>query len=159
TDFGQPRAIALNATAVFLAGDLDDQFTVVALEKADGSERWRRQESDLARATAVAVDPAGDVVAAGFKVNFFTTPGRFVVIKWSAADGTEVWRYETGGEAFALTVDGDGDVIAAGELHDPSARDLGVVKLDGATGTEIWRRTVDDRDSREESAHAVVVDP
>lgn len=65
-------------------------------------------------AWAVAMDPAGDVVAAGLAA------GDFAVVKLAAADGRILWQARVDGAAhafdrgIAVTVDAAGDVVAVG---------------------------------------------
>lgn len=77
------------------------------------------QQGDEAR--AVAVDTAGNVVAAGLIEN--TGTGRdFTVAKFDGATGAEVWRQvingsrNEGDQAHAVAVDAAGHVVAAGVL-------------------------------------------
>lgn len=82
---------------------------------ADGVERWSRLWPESAvgycEGRAVAVGPAGEVVAGGSDL------ADFVVVKY-AADGTLLWdRRFDGGEAedlLGVAVDGDGNVYAVG---------------------------------------------
>src|SRR5262245_41004076 len=77
----------------------------------------RNQPNDIAY--SVAVDASGDVFAAG-RLNNVNTGFDFVVMKFSKATGSEIWRREINGTdggfeyAIAITVDPFGDVIAAG---------------------------------------------
>ncbi len=109
-------------------------------------------------ANAVTVDAAGDVVAAGFTFNTGTFTD-FTVIKFSGADGTELWRKVINGTsnlpdvAEAVTVDAVGDVVAAGWTQN-TGTGIGftVVKFSGTDGAELWRKVIDGQ------ARAVAVD-
>src|SRR5262249_725513 len=46
--------------------------------------------------------------------------------------------------AQVVTVDADGNVIAAGRFENLLSVDVGVVKLSGATGAELWRADIGD---------------
>jgi hypothetical protein len=95
-------------------------------------------------ASTVAVDDAGDVIAAG------GLDGPFAVVKLAGASGTELWRRTIpgaigSGSAAKTIVDADGDVIAAGWLSNgslPGASDFAVVKLNGATSAELWHQEI-----------------
>jgi outer membrane protein assembly factor BamB len=80
-DTGRANAVAafLDGTGDFVAGGT---LTAIRLAAADGSELWRAA-IDGNTTSAVAVDGAGDVVAAGGIVN------DFAVIKLNGADGTD----------------------------------------------------------------------
>jgi uncharacterized delta-60 repeat protein len=123
------------------SGSLNDDFTVIKFSGVDGTELWRQAidgsaTNSLDQALAVTVDQAGDVVAAGL------IGSAFAVLKFSGADGTELWRrLLSGGAANAVTVDGVGDVIAAGRAGGVS-NDFAVFKLSGTTGVQQWSRSI-----------------
>ena len=117
------------------------------------SESWAWQTNvkgtanDNDEARAVAVDSAGNVVAAGFTKNAGTGQD-FTVIKFSRLNGAELWRRAINGTAndgdaaFAVAVDAADDVVAVGTVGRTGLdRDFFVVKLSGADGAERWRRT------------------
>lgn len=116
------------------------------------AQAWR-QEIDGGRATAVALDGGGDVVATG-SIGAPDTARDFAVLKYDGATGAEIWRYTRDGtetpagldldEGAAVAVDPMGDVLAAGRLHNTGSRtDFVVVKLAGGTGAELWRVEID----------------
>jgi hypothetical protein len=127
------------------AGDHSD-FTVVRLAGTNGREMWRRvikgPVDANGAATAVAMDPDANVVAAG------STGADFTVVKLSGASGAELWRRVVSGpagawQAAAVAAHAAGNVIAAGYVvNNDGAPDLTVVKLDGASGVERWRRVI-----------------
>ncbi len=143
-------------------------FTVVKFSGADGTELWRKEINGTADmfdvALAVTVDGVGDVVAAGFTINSGTSAD-FTVVKFSGADGTELWRQVIDGtandfdEALAVTVDGVGDVVAAGFTQNTgTSRDFTVVKFSGVDGTELWRQVINGTADMFDAALAVTVD-
>jgi hypothetical protein len=137
-----------------LSADLD--FTVVKLHGQDGAEVWRQevegtQSGGVDEARAVAVNGVGDVIAAG-SIRNTGTDSDLTIVKFLGADGTEVWRQNINGTAAfapdqgnAVTVDSFGDVVAAGRTRNVSTDlfDFTVVKLQGGSGTEVWRRAID----------------
>jgi hypothetical protein len=151
--FGLALAVAVDGNSdVVAAGSTGAGFTVLKFDGATGTERWRQELPGSA--TAVAVDGTGDVVAAGM----LTTGPRpfdraFAVLKFEGATGTEQWRQvlpsmSRSVGARAVTVDGVGDVVAAGVLSSTSipssVENFAVVKLDGASGAERWRQVLPD---------------
>ena len=70
--------------------------------------------------------------------------GQFVVIKLSAADGSEIWCYTIDGGptpndlATALSVDADGNAIATGRV----GSQLTAAKIAATDGSELWRKIV-----------------
>ena len=108
------------------------------------------------------VDAAGDAYVAGELDLYFS------VVKFSGADGSETWRAEIDGTnttfripqlAQSLALDASGNVIAAGHVNNAgTARDFAVVKLDAATGAELWRLTLDGGDGSPDIAYDVAVD-
>jgi len=117
-------------------------------------------------ARAASTDANADVIAAGFINRPGTSGGDFVVVKLSGTTGTELWRRvitgtaaTPGGEVRALVTDAAGDVVAVGRINNTtSGLDFTVVKLSGATGTELWRHVVDGTASVADQARSVRVD-
>ena len=87
------------------------------------------------------MDARGDVVAAGSTINTGTFTD-FTVVKLAGATGVELWRQGINGtanvsndQAFAVTVDARGDVVAAGyTTNSGTFTDFTVVKLRGRDG-------------------------
>jgi cysteine-rich repeat protein len=146
-------------------------FTVVVLSPA-GGERWRvaldgaaHGAGDDDRAFAVAVDAAGDVIAAGRLVND-ATGSDFALVKLDGAGGAVAWRQELDGAdggsddlARALALDDDGDVVAVGRLGGRGTRrDLALTAFAGADGALRWRVAVDGAESRNDEGFVVAVD-
>jgi uncharacterized delta-60 repeat protein len=152
-------AIALDSAGDVLAtgylqnsgGRLD--FSVAKLEHDTGNELWRNSikgdADDDDKAVAIAVDGGGNAIAAGYIVNR-STGADFAVVKFDGASGAEIWRKIIDGgaepdvpdQATAVAVDGHGNVFAVGFLSFPSRPgSFLVLKLDGASGAELWRAT------------------
>lgn len=148
---------------------------VIKLAGGSGAELWRQEingtfEGSIDEAFSVEVDAAGDVVVAGFSdglsLGEAAVAPNFTVIKLSGASGAEVWRSVIDGSrmqstdfAVALTIDTNGDVVAAGSTENEGTRqDFTVVKLARESGAEIWRRLIGGPDGSSERAHAVAVD-
>jgi len=119
--------------------------------------------SDEARRAVMLQD--GSVVVAGSVVNLST--GRDVsVVRLAGADGAQLWSTELRGtapagndNAFALALDSAEDVFVAGVLENAGTDDdLSVVKLDGGTGAELWRVTIDASESNDDVARALAID-
>lgn len=131
----------------------------------NGRDRWRhlmrahRGHFGGGGASAVAVDPGGDVVAAGVTVETGAYDGvyedviatRITVVKLAGRDGHQLWRTDlaeaTGGVSGvpnAMRIDPAGDVVIAGVTGVLSFTDSAftVVKLAGASGKELWRHTI-----------------
>ena len=156
-------AVAVDAAGdVIAAGRIDGRqvqdFAVIKLDGATGAARWRRILSGAAdsggQVHAVAVDTRGDVVAAGrvgASVGGHDGVTHFAVIKLKGATGVEMWRRILTGrpkrsisKANAVAVDSAGNVVAAGQtVNAGTGADFTVVKLDGNSGVERWRRIID----------------
>jgi len=120
------------------------------------AEAWERTLSHCSgcggSARAVAVDAAGNIITIG-------TINGSEVVKLSGTDGRVIWRFIAFGAGTRITVedlalDSNGDVFVV--AHDTR----GVVKVSGASGTEIWRGTigVTNPNAFQASIHAVAVD-
>jgi len=129
-----------------------DDAHVVKLAAMTGALVWSTDlggtagGSDTAR--GVALDTSGNVLLGGYMAQ--TGSGAdALVAKLDGTDGTELWRTTIDGSANddddirAIAVDSANDVIAAGVLKNLGSRDLFVVKLEGDTGAELWRREID----------------
>jgi outer membrane protein assembly factor BamB len=168
----RPAALGLDATGdVFVAGSTEfevpdvsrGRFAVFKLAGTDGALLWSSKTTGTAiqeggfpgfnLAEALAVDAAGDVVAAGILENAVSGVA-FAVLKFSGATGDELWHVEIDGSnpssrlfqevALAVVVDSVGDVFAAGGLFNlDTGGELLAVKLSGSDGTELWRREGD----------------
>jgi outer membrane protein assembly factor BamB len=169
--------IALDASeAIFLVSSLRDgdefALTVTRHEPERGRPVWLHDiaTGTISDARAIAVDAAGDVVAAGstgepvVPTGFHTS---FVVAKLAGATGTELWQRDLEGTttgqahnlASALAVTSSGDVVAGGNLqNDATGRDFAVVKLAAADGADVWRTEIDGVASSDDSLQALAVD-
>src|ERR1051325_882761 len=73
--------------------------------------------------------------------------GDMAVVKFSGADGHELWRRVVGGTfglssdiAYALTVDANGDGVASGLTQNVGLGDtFTVIKVSGSDGELLWR--------------------
>jgi uncharacterized delta-60 repeat protein len=143
-------------------------FTVVKFDGVSGSELWRQvidgTRNGTDEALAVTVDAAGDVVAAGFTLSTGVIGSAFTVIKFDGVSGQELWRTlisASGGEARAVRVDANGDVVAAGVTVNVGTQDdFTVVKFDGMSGAELWRKLIIGTSGGiGEGARAITLDP
>src|SRR5581483_11884678 len=124
-------ALATNGDAI-VAGAIDRtlltraDFAVTRHAAATGAELWRATyggpdpySNDFAE--AVAVDAAGDVVAAGAIQTASRTD--MLVVKLDGTDGSELWRRDLTGPgdqedvAHAVAVEPGGGVVVAGEMR------------------------------------------
>lgn len=154
-------------------------FTVVKLAGSTGALLWRKVLKGMKdikggatsddEALAIAVDAAGDVIAGGMTQNYFSGHD-FTVVKLAGTNGAELWTQTIRGTApngedqvRAVTVDRNGDVLAAGFTENAATSfDFTVVKLAGASGAPLWQRaiygTAVPSGSRLKRAAAVVAD-
>ncbi len=147
------------------AGDL----AVAKLNGASGAVQWRTMISGTSRvsfdmAHAVSLDLAGDVSVAGYLRNSLTEDD-FTVIKFDGTSGAERWRKSINGtsngvdRALALAVDLNGNVVAVGHIRNAETLDdFFVIKLDGITGSELWRQTINGDTNSDDWARTVALD-
>ncbi|MGH7893172.1 MAG: PQQ-binding-like beta-propeller repeat protein [Candidatus Binatia bacterium] len=169
-DGGSGRAVVVDGSDVFAAGDAGDLIVATRLAGATGTPAWRTDvpgsasAADVGRALAVG---GGRVVVAGRMVT--TTGGQdFAVVALDATTGQEAWRYVVDGtatgaadadDAFGVAVDAAGDVIAVGRLSDAATDDdLLLVKLAGASGMVLWRTPVNGGNDNADVGQAVALD-
>ncbi|MBL8514087.1 MAG: SBBP repeat-containing protein, partial [Betaproteobacteria bacterium] len=106
---------------------------------------------------ALTTDPAGNVYVTGTTHNGVDTD--ILVVKYNPL-GTIVWRTTANGPArkddvaYAIAVDGAGNVAVAGAANTGSHWDAFVFKLD-ANGQEVWRQTYDGGVVRDDYAYDV----
>lgn len=157
---GPDRTVLIGGPLVNL-GTKDDGL-ILDVDAATGGVRWERNLNVTipadGEATAVAIDGAGDAVVAG--VTSDPASGADVtVVKLDGPRGAEVWRTRIDGALHAddrggpVVVDGAGAVLVGAATLEtpptvlgnpwfpalPGVASLRVVKLDGATGSELWR--------------------
>ncbi len=134
---GAAFAIALDQADDVVAGGSCAAGNVVKLDGTTGATKWGAVSLSP---SDVAIDPAGDVLAAGNLSGF-----AFDVAKLDGATGAAQWQYPLGmfGQARSVVADAAGNVIAGGHFDNgPTGTDAVVVKLAGGTGAEVWRYTV-----------------
>jgi outer membrane protein assembly factor BamB len=157
-----------------IAGAGTGDVAVLKFSASTGAEQWRTvidgSVSGFDEVAAVAVDSFGDVIAVGNIENedsdLFVVNGQdFAVFKFAGSNGAESWRTVIDGSASlddsaqAVRVDASDDVIAAGYLSNTGASDdFAVVKLNGSTGAQIWKKEIDGSASGTDRALAVAVD-
>ena len=174
------RAVAVAPSGDVIAmgwtANASSTMTVMRLARENGVEMWRRDivgmvyASDTGR--AMVLDEAGDVVVAGSGLNPQPSPTNpmgfdYLVTKLAGSTGAEVWRAavtgsapNSGDEPNAVAVSVRGDVFVAGPTTNLGAErvQFTVVKLDGATGGELWRRLAIAASSGQGFATAIAVD-
>jgi hypothetical protein len=153
-----------------------DPFRILKINGATGAKMWAGGTGggmiigSLTR--SLAVDGAGNALAAGARNSGFATGIDFVVMKVSGVDGSESWRYVQNGTtttpeflqaptdgASQVVVDTAGDAFAIGTMENETTRsDATLVKLAAADGTELWQRTFDDGSFGHDRGLAVALD-
>lgn len=123
----------------------------VRLNGADGSLEWGWVDPGSVLA-AGAADSQDDLLLGGMFRDAFSVDYSFTVVKLDGMAGTVDWQYVTAGDqvgsnpvnrAAAVAADSADDIVAAGTTTNlATGRDVTVVKLDGATGAEIWKTVV-----------------
>jgi hypothetical protein len=153
-------------------GPLEFIPTVIKFSGVTGAELWRQANSVFVN--AIAIDTAGNVVAAGSLPDRGTLTSAFTTIKLDGATGQELWRQVINGSANAagssnaaraVTIDAQGNVVAAGfTTNNGTGRDFTVIKFSGATGAGLWGQVINDTDANANifnrpEARAVTIDP
>lgn len=163
--FNEGRVISVGDVAVHTDGDVAVTGTapgtpradlvVARLDGASGTPRWSVRIGGgraYSHARDVVFTPSGDVVVAGSLSDDETS--HFTVIQLDGTDGSEEWRFTWAGlrdgNANALDIATDGDVVVAGRLRNDDD-DFAVAKLDGQTGEYRWRRIIGDAGGYDEA--------
>src|SRR5262249_62155544 len=120
----------------------------VKLDGATGAESWRREVhgGPNDQGQAIAIDPAGNPITAGFLRGAGSID--FLLLKLNGANGTTMFQRTIDGaggatdEALAIALDSDGNVLAAGFI-DPTglSPDFVVLKASGVNGGGTTRRS------------------
>jgi hypothetical protein len=170
---GEADALAVDGLGNVVAGGFTSSgtsiaFAVLKLDGLSSAVLWSQSLTDKTfqsfnDVNAVAMDPAGDVVAAGLMHGELGLD--FAVAKFDGSSGAVLWRQQIYGNhpahnnfAMAVTIGGTGDVVAGGYINNMvTDRDFAVVKFDGATGEELWRQVIGTV-NRSEIALSVAVD-
>ena len=116
-------------------------------------------QPELGYGLGIAMTPAGDVLTCGHARG--ADGYDFSIRLHRASDGTDVWHYRadgTGGAAGAVTLDGAGDVIAAGTTASDATADVRVVKLT-PDGVPIWTTMIDSATHADDRFQAMAVGP
>jgi len=170
----EARAVAVDGAGNVVAAGVtqnigtSNDFTVIKFDGTSGAVLWSQDidgtANDFDGANAVAVDAAGNVVAAGFTTNTGTFED-FTVVKFDGTGGAVLWSQAINGtangsdQAFAVAVDGVGNVVAAGRTTDTGTiADFTVIKFDGTSGVELWRQVINGPVLFADFAFAVAVD-
>ncbi|MDX2219215.1 MAG: Ig-like domain repeat protein, partial [Burkholderiales bacterium] len=115
---------------------------------ATGAQLWSASYNGSANdndtANAVAVDPSGNVVVAGYSAE--TGQGANIrVIKYDGATGSELWNMAQNGSAsgsdaaYSVGVDSSGNVLVTGVTTDTlGSANIRTIKYSGTTGAQHW---------------------
>lgn len=148
------RGLAIGPANAVAAVSSQSTSTVfqTRLFTASGSQSFSASISGTGNTlgSAVAFDSAGNVIAAGERNNGTDADCR--VEKYNSA-GVSQWSATLTGNAagtdrcFSVTVDSANNVLVAGRINNndgaTTSGDAAIVKLNGNTGAEIWRRLID----------------
>jgi hypothetical protein len=175
----QAVAMAVDGGYVYVTGSSEDvglnsDYATIKYDASNGNEVWLAAArydgpaSGLDQAIAIAVDGAGDVYVTG-ESEGVGTGSDYATIKYDASDGSEVWlaaaRYDGPANgfdmAFAIAVDGSGDVYVTGESEGVgTGNDYATIKYDATNGSEVWLTPAryDGPASGSDQAYAMAVD-
>ncbi len=147
-----PRGIALDpAGNAYVTGASGGFVRTIKYAAADGGVLWsaayRPSAADSASPVGLALDGSGDVSVAGTAIIADPLPiGQHFemrVIRYAGTDGSVHWVAAHGSladqeQAYAMTVDGSGDVFVAGISGSSFEPLLRTVKFAGSSGGALW---------------------
>ncbi len=132
---------------ILLNEDLGEWDFLTQKFAPDGSLLWSATYNGPGNsedyAYAIALDAAGDVIVAGSTGNLGFSRD-YLVVKYSGEDGSKLWEagYDGPGRdeyAFAVAVDGNGDVVVTGASWGSGNNiDYATVKYSGEDGAQLW---------------------
>ena len=164
----QAYALAVDGSGnVYVTGrssnSSNEDFLTVAYDSA-GTEVWAKAKNGSANnvdvALALAADGSGNVYVTGYSYN--GTNYDCLTVAYDSA-GTELWaRLKNGAAnrddmAYALAVDGSGNVYVVGQSYNGANYDYLTVAYDSA-GAELWARVKNGAANNSDSALALAVD-
>lgn len=169
-DLDGATALAVDASGnAYVTGysyGLDSRDYATVKYTPDGEEEWVARydgpDSGDDDASAVAVDEAGNVYVTGSSFGGWESSYDYATVKYDAA-GVQQWaaRYDGPGnstdQAFALAVDGSGNVYVTGHSTGAESIDYATVKYN-ASGDEQWAVRYDGPDGSGDNASALAVD-
>jgi outer membrane protein assembly factor BamB len=140
----------MGLVSVFLSGLLTAAWlSVIPTDAAAWESHSREKKPQISDgAIAVAVDPAGDVIAFGSMVGRANPGWNFGTVKLSGATGREIWRSVVApsivDEPLAFAMDPGGNPIIGGWAR---SRVIGngafaVFKISGTDGDTLWSREI-----------------
>jgi uncharacterized delta-60 repeat protein len=162
-----PEAIAVDGSGnVYVTGhsvDASRDYTTIKYNPA-GETLWARSydgpgnSSDYAY--AMVGDTSGNIYVTGRSTGSGTSYD-YATIKYNST-GDTLWvrRYDaagTGDDAYAIAVDGMGNVYVTGKIRGGTARDYATIKYDSA-GVQQWVATYNGLGSSADEAYAIAVD-
>jgi len=148
--------------------DWNDDIYVVKYV-SDGTRAWEavpydRGVSGSDYPSAVAFDPSGDILVAGYTSNGLNYD--YFVRKYNGSDGTVAWTdvYDVAGTgddfASSLAVDSSGDVYVTGTAVTVSGNDdFYTIKYNGTNGSRLWEKLFNGPGNGMDEAITVRVDP
>jgi FG-GAP-like repeat len=139
---------------------------------SDGTLAWQQGPvspslANYTAPTAMAVDPSGNLIIAGFFLGPVTVPDDdnedFVTVKVSAIDGTVLWTSVYAGPLpdgpTGLAIDAAGNAIVTGTVTQSNGfTDVQTFKYAAADGHVIWQATFNGPSNRNDGALALALD-
>lgn len=138
-------------TIILEDGVLSRQLAVRRLDASTGALQWEKALGASERgagAHGLATASNGDVVVTSAATDGIDS-NAISVWRLDGATGNQVWRRDIDGfgpddvnSVDQVLLDAAGDVLVGGHLRNAASTDLVFLKLDGATGVEIWRHEI-----------------
>ena len=142
-------------------------YTTLKYAGGDGTELWKRSYDRLGIsaefATKVVVDSVDNVVVTGY-ASISSSDNDYVTVKYSGADGTQLWERVYNGpangddEPVDVAITSTDDVVVTGYSRGiDSGPDYATLKYAGNTGADVWASRYNGPDNAEDTAIALVV--
>jgi uncharacterized delta-60 repeat protein len=148
-------------------GSTDEyDYVTIKYNGSTGAQMWLQEYDNFSGndiATAIALDPTGNVIVTGMSWDGSTDEYDYVTIKYNGSTGNQMWlqdydQWSASDKATSVAVDANGDIYVTGAADDGSIDETDIVTIKySSSGSQIWLQEYDEF-SGPDTGKTVVVD-